>query len=109
MSLVTHAYTLGGGSSGGGSSTPKHGSKHMSNVSVTNAATQILAANSSRLQALIANNGSATMYLGKDNTVTSSNGIPITSGQYLIDDVTTDAWWGITASSTADTRTVEVY
>lgn len=77
-------------------------------VSVGSTATLILAANADRERALIVNNGSQTIYLGKDNTVTTANGLPLAAGASLEDDRTSDAWYGIVASGTADVRVLEV-
>jgi hypothetical protein len=86
----------------------KRGSKTLSTNAPTNSAAQILAANSSRIQAMICNNGTMTVYLGKDNTVTTSNGIPLGVGASLVDDATTDAWWGIVSTGTGDLRVLEI-
>lgn len=88
--------------------TPAKGTKTFSTAAPTNAAASILAANASRKTALIVNAGSVTVYLGKDNTVTTSNGIPLAVGAAIEDDRSTDAWYGITASSTGDLRILEV-
>jgi hypothetical protein len=74
----------------------------------TTSATLVLAANTSRKTATIYNNGSVTVYLGKDATVTTANGLPLPVGATLEDDSTTSAWYGITASGTGDLRIVEV-
>src|SRR5690348_3684526 len=87
----------------------RQGSKsEPTSVSVGTAATLILAANANRYSANIVNNGSQTVYLGKDNTVTTANGFPLAAGEELEDRETTDAWYGIVASGTADVRPVEV-
>ena len=77
-------------------------------VSVASTATSILAANTSRKAAFIANNGTQTVYLGRDNTVTTANGLPLAAGQTWPDDTSTDAWYGIVASGTCDVRFLEV-
>lgn len=85
------------------------GAKTFSNPAPTTSATLVLAANASRLSAVIVNDGTVKCYLGKDNTVTASNGIPIQpNGGVLVDGDSTDAWWGITAAGTADLRVCEV-
>lgn len=53
------------------------------------------------------NNGSVTVYMGKSG-VTSSSGIPLAANASMSDDVSLDAWYGITGSSTADVRVLEV-
>lgn len=53
------------------------------------------------------NNGSVTVYLGGSD-VTTSNGFPIAAGSSSpgLND-TAEAWYGITASSSADVRVLE--
>jgi hypothetical protein len=69
----------------------------------TTAATLIIAASSRRTLTLY-NNGSVVVYIG-GATVTSSTGFPIAAGVELaIDDPTTNAIYGITASGTGDIR-----
>lgn len=84
------------------------GSKTLTDPAPTSTAASVLAANTSRKSATIHNAGTMTVYLGKDNTVTTSNGFPLGVGATLADDVTTDAWWAITASGTGDLRIIEV-
>lgn len=79
-----------------------------STAAPTNAAASILAANADRERALIYNNGSVTVYLGKDNTVTTANGFPLLPGASLEDDRTSGAWFGITAAGTGDLRIMEI-
>jgi hypothetical protein len=82
--------------------------KTFSTAAPTSAAALALAANADRERALIYNNGSQTVYLGKDATVTTANGLPLVSGASLEDDRTADAWWAIVASGTGDLRIVEI-
>ena len=77
-------------------------------VTVTTAATQILAANPNRAGAIIANTGASTLFIGRDNTVTTGNGIPVAAGGSIEDNQSGDAWFGIVASGTADVRALEV-
>jgi hypothetical protein len=53
------------------------------------------------------NTGSVTVYLGKSG-VTTAIGSPLAANASMSDDVSLDAWYGITGSSTADVRVVEV-
>jgi len=87
----------------------QRGTKTTSNtaISVTTAATSIIAANTARKGLIITNNGTVPVYLGIAG-VTTANGIPLPAGASLTDDVTTDAWYGIVASGTADVRVVEI-
>jgi len=81
----------------------------MANVTVTNSATKIVGANTARLSLVIENNGSVTVYIGPDTSVSSSNGIPIlSSGSFQEDSGGARMYqgdiYGITASSTSDVR-----
>ena len=68
----------------------------------------LLAANADRISAIIAvEAGSVTVYLGADSGVTSSPGFPLAAGETFTDRSSVDAWWGITASGTADVRVTE--
>jgi hypothetical protein len=78
-------------------------------VTVTTVATLILAANGKRLNSLIANNASQTVFLGPDSSVTTANGIPLQAGTMLKEDSGTERVWtgdvyGIVAATTADVR-----
>ena len=76
------------------------------NISVGTTATLIKATNSSRKSILIRNNGSATLYIGGNNAVTTSNGHGVIAGQsiYVKDQ---DEIYGIVASGTLDVRYLE--
>ena len=76
-------------------------------VTVGNTATLILASNPGRRLFSIYNNGTVVVYVGPDALITTSNATPILpqasytqngSRMYM------GPWYGITASSTADTR-----
>lgn len=57
-------------------------------VTVSNAAVQVLAANTSARQRIISNNGSSNVFLGRDNTVTTSGatmGIKLVPGAVYTD------------------------
>lgn len=76
-------------------------------VSATTTATLLLAANTSRSTATFVNVGAADVYLGTA-AVTAAAGIKVPVGSSLRDVSTVAAWYGITASGTADVRVVEV-
>ena len=82
--------------------TLNHASKNISTTAV-----EIISANASRKTILLQNNSSDTIYLGKANTVTDSNGYPLIYGQsvlfFNVDDI-----YGITAAGTSDLRYLEV-
>lgn len=84
------------------------GVKAFTQASPTTSATLLLAANNGRVKALLANAGSATVYLGKDNTVTPSTGLPLVAGAIYEDEASLDAWYGILAAGTGDVRIVEI-
>lgn len=84
------------------------GVKAFSAAAPTAVAAQCLARNALRLRALISNNGAQTVYLGKDATLTTANGLPLPAGASLDDDASTDPWWAVTASGTGDLRICEV-
>ena len=78
----------------------------MGAVTVTNAATLIVAANTARHSILIGNNSAQTVFIG-DSSVTTANGIPVpASGTFLEDSGGTTLWggaiYGIVAATTAD-------
>lgn len=77
-------------------------------VTVTNVATLILPSNPSRRGALVYNNGTVTVYLGFDSSVTSTTGLPLVAGATYNDSGDSDLYrsdiYGITASSSSDVR-----
>lgn len=84
------------------------GDKTFSTATPTDTAAQILAANAGRIEALIRNAGTQTVYLGVSNNVTSGNGFPLEVGEILKDDRTLSAWFAIVESGTGDLRIIEV-
>ncbi len=77
-------------------------------VTVTGAATQIMASNMERKGCVIVNNGAVTIYLGMDASVTSSTGLPLAAGATFGNSNFYALWrgaiYGVTASSSSDTR-----
>jgi len=83
-----------------------------SNVSVTTNATALCTAKESRTSILIANNGSATLYIGTTSAVTTSTGTPVPEGQAHSDSgehCYRGIWYGIVASATLDVRVEDQY
>jgi len=82
------------------------GTMNYGNISVTTSATLIKATNTSRKSILIRNNGSSTLYIGGNNSVTTSNGFEVIAGEeiYIKD---TDEIYGIITSGTLDVRYLE--
>lgn len=71
-------------------------------VSVGTNATEILAANTGRLQGVIRNtDASATLYLGYSDAITTANApIELSPGESFIEDIATTAIYGIVSSGT---------
>ncbi|SRR5579875_3657019 len=69
---------------------------------------QILASDGRRINVSIYNNGTQTVYLGADSTVSSSTGLPLPAGAVLDDQSSYGAWWAVVASGTGDLRICEV-
>lgn len=72
----------------------------------TTAAMLLASANSSRLTLLIQNIGTVDVYLGLAGVATTT-GILLKAGSALTDDISSSAWYAITASGTADLRILE--
>jgi hypothetical protein len=102
------SYVATVGSAGSLQVRERRGSKTFTTAAPTTSAASVLAANSSRVVAIVQNVGSVDVYVGKDGTVTTSNGLLLSAGSTLVDDASTDAWYGITGSGTAALRIVEV-
>lgn len=77
-------------------------------VSVTTAATLIVAANTGRRSLIIGHDGSAKIYIGPDDSVTTSNGIPFYPAEKMVRDLIPEGYkgnvYGIAASGTQDIR-----
>lgn len=81
----------------------------MANVSVGTTATLIVPSNAKRTSLILENEGTAEVYIGKDNTVTTANGVKIVVDGTLCEDaggtrVYKGPIYGIVASGTADVR-----
>lgn len=75
-------------------------------VTVGTVASLVLAANTARASALIANNSGAIIYVGSDNLVTTANGFPLGAGQTMT--ITHDnAIYAISTSSGLNVRFIE--
>lgn len=71
-------------------------------VNVTTSATLILASNTLQKRRVIKNIGSVTVFIGSNNSVTSSTGFPLdTNNELQIGDFN-GTIYGITASSSSD-------
>lgn len=69
---------------------------------------RVLAANGDRLSATLWNTGAQTIFLGSDNTVSPTNGVPLAANAALVDDDSYDEWWAVVASGTSTMPVVEV-
>lgn len=77
------------------------------NVSVAGTATLILASNPGRRMFVIYNNGTTTLYIGPDASVSTVNAIPILPQSSFTQNgsrMWMGAWYGITSSASADIR-----
>lgn len=78
-------------------------------VTVTDSATQIIAANAKRRNLTIVNTDlSKIVYIGPDNSITTSNAIPLYQNQTRDQDRIAEGWqgpvFGIVGSGTANVR-----
>lgn len=82
-----------------------------STVSVTNVATLIVSAHSSRRAVLISNNSSSpTLFIGTSSGVTAANGTPVPGNQAFSDDIPwKGTWYGIVSSGSCDVRVLEAF
>lgn len=71
-------------------------------------AAPIIGANPARQVLYICNNGSVTLYVGVTGQTSSTQGIPIAAGQYLVDVASYDAWYASAASGTCAWSIVEI-
>jgi hypothetical protein len=78
-------------------------------VSVGTASTLILSANDHRISVVIVNTGTSGLFLGGDASITSSNGLLISSGSYFSEDSGGDKlyqgdFYGVSSSGVCDVR-----
>lgn len=77
-------------------------------ATITTSATRIVSLKNTRRGTLIFNNSSQTVYLGMDNLVTTSNGLPLVSNATFMSSGYLDIWrgdvWAIVAATTSDVR-----
>ena len=86
----------------------RKGNKMITAVSVGTSAV-LLSAAKDRREITFENNGTQTLYLGETSTITSTTGtITLPAGATYTDYGSKDDWYGVTASSTTDTRVIEV-
>lgn len=76
-------------------------------VSVTSTATQIFASDSTRTSIQFQNLGDEEIFWGYDNSVTTSNGTRLKTGEVQSLEGYTGTIYAITASSTSDVRKAE--
>lgn len=77
-------------------------------VTVTTSATLIVAANTQRRNLTVVNDGSSTIYIGPDSSITTANAIPLYGRQGRNQDKIEEGYqgpvYGIIGSGTADVR-----
>ena len=78
-------------------------------VTITTTATLIIAANTNRIGLILVNTSAGTVYLADNNSVTTSNGIPLRENENLTEDsggtkMFPGDIYGIVGSGTADVR-----
>jgi predicted phage tail protein len=100
--VETNSLSISGTVKTSGGATRTHGA---STVGV--AASQLIAQNNDRTGWLVTNNGTATIYIGSDNTVTTANGTPVLAGATIGGD-DTDEVWAISGTAGQDARHWEV-
>lgn len=76
-------------------------------VSIANTATQIVELNQTRKILVLHNNGTETIFLGMDNTVTVNDGLPLLEDGYIVYEHKADKIWGIVATGTQEMRVWE--
>lgn len=67
----------------------------------------LISANTARKEVLLKNLGPYTIYLGKSG-VTIATGYELLVGETLVDDLTTQQWFGITLSGTSNVSVLEL-
>ena len=77
-------------------------------VSISQSAAQIVAANSARKSVAITNNNVEGLYVGFNNSVTSANGFKLAQGQAISFDIYTGGVWGIATSGTTVASYIEI-
>lgn len=89
-------------------SAPTSSTMAVGHNALSTTAEEVLAANANRVFAEVKNLDSGiSIYLGKDNTVTSSNGHLLGPGEAFAFDGYTGAVWAIAASGTPSVSTIE--
>lgn len=77
-------------------------------VTVTDTATEIVGANSSRRNLTIVNNGSNTVFIGPDSSITTANAIPLYASSTRDSDVIPEGYkgaiYGIVESGSENVR-----
>jgi len=73
-----------------------------SRVTVTDAATQLLAASGGRRAYTILNRGTGNIYLGNSNVVTTATGILLQPGEQADGEADADAIWAIAEAANSE-------
>jgi len=86
---------------------PKVTTSRTFNIQAGTEAKQLVSANPKRVGLLVYNNGSVTVYILSAQNMAVGDGIPVAAGATYSNDESTNEYYIITESSTADVR-VEV-
>lgn len=86
------------------------GNRTHTNVTVTTTAALLVAANGNRKSVTIQNQGSVTVYLGKEDVTTTgaTRGFALLADHTFTDNASNGLWWAVAASSTAVVHVIEV-
>jgi len=79
-----------------------------SNADILTTATLLVSARATRRDLLVRNVGSDTVYLGADNTVTTSTGFPLDTGSCMTFENFIGTLYGIVATTTSNVRVAEM-
>ena len=82
-----------------------HGGTVFSTLTITSGSSQMLAPNTARIQALMQNIGSNTVWVGGSN-VSVTGGFVLNPYASLTDQASTSAWWGVCSGTTTSTMQV---
>lgn len=77
-------------------------------VTIGSDATSILSANTNQKKRVLKNNGSHTLYLGSDSSITSSIGFPVAPGEEFAFNDYNGVLYGILNVTNSDTVNVQV-
>lgn len=83
-------------------------SQTSSTITITDTATQAVTSNTDLKMITFTNTGSSVIYLGTDNSVTSSSGFPLGAGEIMKNNDYIGDWYGICATGESSTIRVDL-